>query len=52
MVVPIGTLSRVGPAKLKSHPALVASPALTTIVDIAGLLIPLYSKVDARYARA
>lgn len=35
----IGALLPIGAAKLKLDPAVVASPALTTIVDITGLLI-------------
>lgn len=35
----IGVLLPIGAAKLKWDPALVASPALTTVVDITGLLI-------------
>jgi len=35
----IGALLPLGAAKLKFDPAVVASPALTTIVDITGLMI-------------
>jgi len=35
----IGALLPLGAAKMKWDPAVVASPALTTIVDITGLLI-------------
>ena len=35
----IGALLPLGAAKMKWDPAVVASPALTTIVDISGLLI-------------
>ncbi|MBW2065148.1 MAG: magnesium transporter [Deltaproteobacteria bacterium] len=35
----IGALLPLGAAKMKFDPAVVASPALTTIVDITGLLI-------------
>jgi magnesium transporter len=35
----IGALLPLGAAKMRWDPALVASPALTTIVDITGLLI-------------
>ena len=35
----IGALLPLGAAKLKFDPAVVASPALTTIVDITGLTI-------------
>ncbi|MDY0220499.1 MAG: magnesium transporter [Desulfobacterium sp.] len=35
----IGALLPMGAAKMKWDPAVVASPALTTIVDITGLMI-------------
>jgi magnesium transporter len=35
----IGALLPLGAAKIKLDPAVVASPALTTVVDITGLLI-------------
>ena len=35
----IGAVLPLGAARLKQDPALVASPALTTIVDITGLMI-------------
>jgi magnesium transporter len=35
----IGALLPLGAAKLKVDPAIIAAPALTTVVDISGLLI-------------